>query len=177
MSVSRPITLVVILAAAMLALAALSSPMVLPVTAQEAGVEFLIVEGRMPDGGGGRFVTASSHTISEGLDVNYFVKLRTRPSANVAITPASSSSTVGVNTGSDDPLTFTPQNWSSPQLVQVFTYAGSADDENAESITHTVSSQDSSYSGLTPAFTLDIVGTNSNCTPSAAPNLTVTGSA
>ncbi len=165
-----------LLAVALVALAALSSPVISPVAAQETGVEFLIVEGRKPDGGGGRFVTASSHTISEGLSVYYFIKLRAQPSANVDVTPASSSSTVEVNTGSDNPLTFTPENWSSPQTVQVFTYAGAADDGNAGSISHTISSQDPSYNGLTPTFTVNIIGVNSNCTPSAAPSLTVSGS-
>ena len=41
--------------------------------------------------------------------------------------------------------------------------------------TRSVSSDDSSHSGLTPSFTLDIVGTNSAYTGSAAPTLTVEG--
>ncbi len=162
-----------LLAAALLALAVLLPPMVAPVTAQESGVEFLIVEGRRSDGSGGSFVSANSQTISEGLDVNYYIRLRTQPSANVTVAPANSSSAVEVNTGSDQPLTFTPQNWSQAQNVQVFTSPGAADDDNAGSITHTVSSDDSGYDGLTPSFTLNIVGTGSGCTASAAPALTV----
>ncbi len=162
-----------LLAAALLTLAVLLPPMVAPVTAQESGVELLIVEGRQSDGSGGQFVSANSQTISEGLDVNYFIRLRTQPSADVTVTPASSSSTVEVNTGSDEPLTFTPQNWSQAQNVQVFTSPGAADDNNAGTITHTVSSDDSSYDGLTPSFILNIVGTNSGCTASGAPELTV----
>ncbi len=175
---TRPLRpgLLAMAAAAMLALAALLSPMSSTVTAQEAAVVFQVVQGRMSDGSGGSFVTTTSQTISEGLDVNYFVKLQTKPSSNVTVAPSSSSSNVVANTGSDQPLTFTPDNWSTVQNVQVLTSPGAADDANAGVIAHTVSSDDSNYDGLTPSFTVTIVGTNSACTPSAAPTLNATGS-
>ena len=166
-----------LLAAALLAQAAVFSPISSPVAAQEVGVEFQKREGVRTDGSGGYLVDATGHSISEGLSTNYFIKLRSQPSANVSVKPVSSSSTVVVNTGSTAPLTFTPQNWSSPQLVQVFTYEGAAAAENAGAISHTVSSDDAGYNGLTPTFTVYVIGTNSNCTASAAPSLTVIGSA
>ena len=91
----------------------------------------------------------------------------------MTVAPANSSSAVRVNTGFDGPLTFTPDNWSQRQSVQVFTYPGAADDEDAGSITHTVSSDDSTYDGLTPSFAANIVGANSECTPPNAPTLNV----
>ncbi len=142
-------------------------------SAQEMSVAFYIKQGVRSDGSGGSLVSASGLTISEGLSITYFVKLLTQPSANVTVAPASSSSAIWVNTGYDGPLTFTPENWDRVQSVQVFTYSGAAADENAGNITHTVSSDDSSYGGLTTSFTLDIVGTSSACTGSAAPTLTV----
>ena len=157
----------------LLALMTLSPPLVPPAAAQEAGVEFYVKQGVLSDGSGGSLVRANSLTISEGLSFTYFVKLGAQPSANVTVAPASSSAAIWVNTGHDGPLTFTPENWSGIKSVQVFTYPGAADDENAGSITHTVSSDDYGYGGLTPSFTLDIVGTNSACTASAAPTLSV----
>ena len=155
----------------------LTSAATVPVTVQDppvaGAVEFYIVEGRAGDGGGGQFVSANSHAISEGLSFYYYMKLRERPSANVTVVPVNSSSAVRVNTGFDGPLIFTPSNWSQRQFVQIFTYPGAADDEDAGSITHTVSSDDSAYDGLTPSFAANIVGTNSECTPPAAPTLTV----
>ena len=148
-------------------------PLVSPAAAQEPGVEFYIKQGVLSDGSGGTLVSADSMTISEGLSFTYFVKLGAQPSANVTVAPASSSSAIWVNTGHGGPLTFTPGNWTGVQSVQVFTYAGAADDEDSGSITHTVTSADAGYGGLTPSFTLDIVGANSACTASAAPTLSV----
>ena len=172
-SIPRRLLRGVILAGGVLLALTLLWPLVQPAAAQEAGVEFYIKQGVLSDGSGGSLVRANSLTISEGLSFTYFVKLGAEPSANVTVAPASSSSVIWVNTGYDGPLTFTPENWSRIKSVQVFTYPGAADDENAGSITHTVSSDDSGYSGLTPSFTLDIVGTSSACTASAAPTLTV----
>ena len=173
-SVPRRLLMAVIAAGvALLALMTLLPPLVSPAAAQEAGVEFYIKQGVQSDGSGGSLVRANSLTISEGLSITYFVKLGARPSANVTVAPTSSSSAIWVNTGHDGPLTFTPENWTRIKSVQVFTYPGAADDENAGNITHTVSSDDSRYGGLTPSFTLDIVGTSSACTGSAAPTLNV----
>ncbi len=157
---------------ALLALSLLASP-VSPTAAQEPGVAFYIKQGVLSDGSGGRLVRANSLAISEGLSITYFVKLGSQPSANVTVAPASSSSAIWVNTGYDGPLTFSPENWTRVRSVQVFTYPGAADDENAGSITHTVSSDDSGYDGLSPSFTLDIVGTSLACTGSDAPTLAV----
>ena len=141
--------------------------------AQETGVAFSVKQGVLSDGSGGSLVSANSMTISEGLSIYYFVRLRSQPSANVTVGPANSSSAIWVNTGYNGPLTFTPENWDRVQAVQVFTSPGAADDENAGNITHAVSSDDSGYDGLTASFTLDIVGTSSACTASAAPALSV----
>ena len=163
--------------AALLALATLLPRSVSPVAAQqEQGVAFYVKQGVLSDGSGGSLVSATGQTISEGLSINYFVKLRSRPSANVTVAPASSSSAIQVNTGYNGPLTFTPENWDRVQLVQIFTSPGAADDEGGRSITHTVSSSDSGYSGLNVSFTLDIVGESSACTASDAPTLTVADS-
>ena len=168
---------VILVGAALLALATLLPGPVSPVAAQqESGVAFYVKQGVLSDGSGGSLVGATGLTISEGLSLNYFVKLRSRPSANVTVAPASSSSSIRVNTGHNGPLTFTPENWDRVQLVQIFTSPGAADDEGARSISHTVSSSDSGYSGLTPSFTLDIVGASSACTASPAPALTVADS-
>ncbi len=169
----RGLALLGLLTLALLAVLS-SNPLVSPVAAQQqAGVEFYILQGVRSDGSGGSLVGATGLTISEGLSVTYFVKLATRPGANVTVAPASPSSAIWVNTGHDGPLTFTPGNWAVVQSVQVFTSPGSADDESAGSVTHAVGSDDSGYGGLTPAFTLDIVGESSACTGSAAPALNV----
>ena len=169
----RPLRAAVMTLLAAVALVALASLLPPVGFAQESGVEFYVKQGVRSDGSGGRLVSANSLTISEGLSGYYFVKLQSQPSADVVVAPASPSSSVWVNTGHGGPLTFTSQNWDTVQSVQVFTYPEEDTDNDTVSISHTITSTDSNYNGLTRNFVFHIIDTWDECTASAAPTLTV----
>ena len=61
-------------------------------------------------------VSASSLTVAEGGTNTYTVKLNSRPSADVTVTPASSAGAKATVSGA---LTFTPSEWNTPKTVTV----------------------------------------------------------
>ena len=90
-------------------------------------------------------VLGSALSIHEGSTGEYTVALKTRPRSNV---------TVNIGRGGDvspnpSGLTFTPSNWNMPRTVTLT--AGQDNDavDDTVEITHTVSSSDAEYRGLT----------------------------
>ena len=90
-------------------------------------------------------VTVSPATLSvvEFDDGAYAVALGARPTANVTVTPTSGSTANATVSG---PVTFTPDNWSTPQEITV-----SGIREGNSTISHAVTSDDTSYAALTPS--------------------------
>ena len=87
-------------------------------------------------------VTLSAQSVSavEGFTAPYTVRLNTRPTANVTVTPTSATPAAATVSGA---LTFTAANWKSPQPVTVTGVA-----QGTSAISHTVASSDSDYSGV-----------------------------
>ena len=93
-------------------------------------------------------VTKATLEVVEGNTGTYQVKLDTKPSANVTVTPASGDTDVA--TVSPPPLTFTTDNWN---MAQEVTVSGEQDDDGVDgtaTITHTATSTDSDYEGISP---------------------------
>ena len=89
-------------------------------------------------------MSATSLTVAEGGTNTYTVKLNSRPSADVTVTPASSAVAKATVSGA---LTFTPSEWNTPKTVTV-TGVEDADAANDRAtIRHTASSSDSGYGG------------------------------
>ena len=82
-------------------------------------------------------VSDSSLTVERGQTATYTVVLTDKPTADVTVTPVSSSDKATVS----GPVTFTGTNWSVPQEITV---TGAAD--GAAAISHTVSSDDAKFS-------------------------------
>ena len=88
--------------------------------------------------------------VTEGSTTDtYTVVLDTEPTANVVITPSATGSEV---TFSASTLTFTSENWSTPQTLTI-TAVDDSDIEgaHADTITHTAVSDDTNYGGATIA--------------------------
>ena len=95
------------------------------------------------DGGAGVTVNPTALSVNEGANGSYNVRLNSRPSASVTITPTSGdavTATVG------NAVTFAPAEWSSQKSIQVSGVNG-----GQARITHAVSSTDAAYAALTPA--------------------------
>ena len=95
-------------------------------------------------------VVVSEATVTMGEDggtATYTVALGSAPAANVRVSPVSGDTTVATVSG---PLTFTPDNWSTAQVVTV-TGVNDSDDNagnrRTTTITHTVGSTDADYEG------------------------------
>ncbi len=97
----------------------------------------------------GVVVRPTSLSVDEGESETYTVMLATQPSANVTVTigfGAGSSSDV---TADESTLTFTDQDWGTPQEVRVSAAEDDADTTNdTATIEHAVTSTDSDYSGI-----------------------------
>ncbi|MBX7147562.1 hypothetical protein K1X76_00630 [bacterium] len=93
-------------------------------------------------------ITLSESTLSieEGSNDNYTVVLTAEPTADVVVAIADDSEEVTLSTST---LTFTSANWDTPQTVTA-TVANndSVDGERTATITHTVTSDDSHYDGI-----------------------------
>ena len=86
---------------------------------------------------------ASTLTVNGPADTRgmYSVMLNTQPMASVTVTARSGTTTIATILGA---LTFTTTNWETPQMITVISKA------NGESvITHTTSSSDANFDGLT----------------------------
>ena len=94
-------------------------------------------------------VSSGTLTVTEGATATYAVKLGKAPSANVTVAIARNSSgdaDLSVNPAS---LTFTPSNWDTEQTVTVSAAEDTDNTNGSASFTHTASSTDTGYDGLT----------------------------
>ena len=99
------------------------------------------------DGPGVR-VTEGDLTVDEGATVTYSMVLTSEPTADVtvAISDPTDSTTV---TASPASLTFTSSTWQQEQTVMVNTSPDGSEGDVTATITHTVTSTDANYNGLT----------------------------
>ena len=94
-------------------------------------------------------LSTTALTVTEGASETYSVKLRSAPSANVTLAIARDSggdADLSVNPAS---LTFTPGNWSTGQTVTVSAAEDTDRTDGNATFTHTASSTDTSFNGLT----------------------------
>ena len=113
---------------------------VIPGTPSELIITFL------DDDDAGVTVTPTALTVAEGVDGEYTVVLDSQPTRNVTVTIGGASDT-GL-TLNPSTLTFTTSDWNSAKTVTVS--AGLDDDADSETITltHTVTSNDALYEGI-----------------------------
>ena len=101
----------------------------------------------MAEGAGlpGVKVSVTDLELTEGGSGEYTVVLKARPIANVRVNIGRS----GDVSPRQNQLTFTPSNWFTPQTVTL--NAGQDNDavDDIENVTHTISSSDGAYAGLT----------------------------
>ncbi len=95
------------------------------------------------DAGAGISVDPTTLSLNEGVNASYKIKLLSRPSANVTVTP-----TIGdaMTATAGAAVTFAPSEWNTAKTVQV-----SGIDSGMTRITHAVASTDSAYAAITPA--------------------------
>ncbi|MYG67803.1 MAG: hypothetical protein F4206_13905, partial [Gammaproteobacteria bacterium] len=74
----------------------------------------------------------------------YAVRLRSKPTADVVVTPTGSSADVNLS----GPLTFGPANWEEPQFIEFSVADDPSLYRKTHRITHTVTSNDGNYQGL-----------------------------
>ena len=94
-------------------------------------------------------VSSGTLTVLEGATATYAVKLGKAPSANVTLAIAKNTSgdtDLSVNPAS---LTFTPSNWDTEQTVTVSAAEDTDNTDGSATFTHTASSTDTGYDGLT----------------------------
>ncbi|MCY4424424.1 MAG: hypothetical protein OXC06_15285, partial [Acidimicrobiaceae bacterium] len=96
---------------------------------------------QISDGGAGATVSTTSLEIVEAEATTYEISLNAAPTADVVVTPSSNKAAVATVSGA---LTFTTSNWQTPQPVTV-TGVG----DGTATISHTVTSADLTYNGLT----------------------------
>ena len=88
-------------------------------------------------------VSPTTLSLNEGANTSYNIKLLSRPSANVTVTPTSGDAMTATAGAA---VTFAPSEWNTAKAVQV-----SGIDTGMTRITHAVASTDSAYAALTPA--------------------------
>ncbi len=111
--------------------------------------------------------TGGNTAVTEGgAEDSYSIQLATQPTDNVTVTLTYNSPDPqiyinGSSSGSID-LTFTPADWNIAQSVTIRAIDDSVDDSGPQptEITHTVSSSDTSYNGLTAASVTVTVNDN-----------------
>ena len=98
----------------------------------------------------------------DGHTASYTVVLDSQPTADVTITPTSGDPSAA---SASAPLTFGPENWSQPQTVTVT--ALNDDDKAHETldITHSVTSDDPNYDGISPSNGIVAVKTTDDDLP------------
>ena len=95
----------------------------------------------------------------------YTLALGAKPTANVTVTPSSSSTIIATVSG---PVTFTPDNWNDPQEITV-----NGVREGSSTISHAVASDDAKYADLTSdsvAVTVTAYAKTYTLTPSVTVN-------
>ena len=98
--------------------------------------------------------TPATLRIFEGNWGEYLVQLTAAPTADVTVSVTSDSSRVTIEDGAS--LTFTPSDWDIPQVVSVASTTDSPQDNHDFAITHTATSTDTGYSGLSQALTVAV---------------------
>ena len=93
-------------------------------------------------------VSQAELTVDEGDTTAYTVVLTQEPTDDVTVTPAVQGAKNADVTASG-PLTFTPQDWSSPKTVTVTAAADSNRDNGSATIAHTVTGGDYEANGVT----------------------------
>ena len=101
------------------------------------------VDVSIVDAGAGISVDPATLSLNEGANTSYNIKLLSRPSANVTVTPTSGDAMTATAGAA---VTFAPSEWNTAKAVQV-----SGIDTGMTRITHAVASTDSAYAALTPA--------------------------
>ena len=91
-------------------------------------------------------VSATSMELTEGASGQYTIVLKAKPSSSVHININRS----GDVSASPTRLTFTQSNWFTPQTVNLTAAQDSDAVDDTVTVTHTVSSSDGAYAGLTP---------------------------
>ena len=125
------------------------------------------------DDDAGVILSTSAVTVTEasaGRSTNYTVKLSTRPSGAVTITPTSSNSGVATVSAA---LTFTTTNWNAAQTITVTGVDDSTDGDRTTTITHTVTGAD--YASVSAASVVVTLTDDDNGPPAGA--VTITGTA
>ena len=99
--------------------------------------------------------------VPEGRIATYTVRLSSPPTANVSVTMAESTTPgndtdINVSNPSGKQLTFTPQNYSTPQTVSLYAEYDSPQDKinGSRTIGHTAGSSDSNYDSSLPVVVL-----------------------
>ena len=101
------------------------------------------VDVSIVDAGAGIGVDPATLSLSEGANTSYRIKLLSRPSANVTVTPASGDAMTATAGAA---VTFAPSDWNTAKTVQV-----NGIDNGMTRIAHTVASADGAYAAITPA--------------------------
>ena len=96
-------------------------------------------------------LSATSLSVPEGGSATYTMRLATLPTATVYVDLAKQSGGDGDLTFSPPQLTFTTKGWDLPQQVTVSAAEDADAADGIATITHTATSTDSSYSGITIA--------------------------
>ena len=91
---------------------------------------------------------AVTEAAGDGHTASYTVVLDSRPTADVTVTPASGDPTAA---SVSVPLTFGPESWSQPQTVTVTAVNDADKSHETLDITHTVTSSDPRYDGISPS--------------------------
>ena len=110
-------------------------------------------------------VSKASVSVPEGSNATYTVALDTAPTQNVTIAVAKQSGGDADLTVSPASLTFTSTNWSSAQTVTVSAARDADAAHGAATITHTATSTDASYGGITIA---SVAATEADTAPASA---------
>ena len=113
----------------------------------------------------------TSRTITEGNMSTYTVKLNTMPTAEVTVEISSPSSPDVTTSGF--PLTFTPANWDSAQMVTV-TAVDDKIDEDAETVSLTHSASGGEYNLVTGSFDVTVTDNDTRGVTVTPTSLTVT---
>jgi hypothetical protein len=138
-------------------------------------VDDVLIEGDFVGGGAGITVTQSggATAVTEGGTTDsYTIALNTQPAANVTVT-ITPDSQVAVSTTN---LIFTTGNWATPQTVTVTAVNDAVHEMNhSGTITHTATSTDPLYNGVSVDGVLVSVTDNDNSAPAvnAGPDKTV----
>ena len=101
------------------------------------------VDVSIVDAGAGVSVDPTTLSLNEGANKSYNIKLLSRPSANVTVTPTSDDAMIATVGAA---VTFAPSAWNTAKTVQV-----NGIDTGMTRISHAVASADTAYAAITPA--------------------------